>query len=171
MERFLNIIKQHAGALDQGVSQPRFGTVTSVDPATATAKITLQPEGVLTGWLPVLSPWIGAGWGLYCPPSPGDQVLVVAQEGDAEHGLIIGRAFSNTQAPPAASVGEFWLMHKSGSFIKLQNDGTIQMQGDLHVAGDVYDRQGSLSGLRRHYDSHTHVDSRGGTTSTTSQTD
>ena len=171
MERFLNIIKQHAGALDQGGSQPRFGTVTSVDPATATAKVTLQPEGVLTGWLPVLSPWVGAGWGLHCPPSPGDQVLVVAQEGDSEHGLIIGRAYSNTQAPPAAPAGEFWLVHKSGSFIKLLNDGTIQMHGDLHVAGDVYDRHGSLSGLRGHYDSHTHVDSRGGTTSTANQTD
>jgi uncharacterized protein involved in type VI secretion and phage assembly len=171
MERFLNIIKQHAGALDQGGSQPRFGTVTSVDPATATAKVTLQPEGVLTGWLPVLSPWVGAGWGLHCPPSPGDQVLVVAQEGDAEHGLIVGRAFSNTQTPPAAPAGEFWLVHQSGSFIKLQNDGTIQMQGDLRVAGDIYDRQGSLSRLRGHFDAHTHVDSRGGTTSTANQKD
>jgi uncharacterized protein involved in type VI secretion and phage assembly len=171
MERFINIIKQHAGALDPASSQPRFGTVTSVDAETATAKVTLQPEGVLTGWLPVLSPWVGSGWGLYCPPSPGDQVLVVAQEGDSEHGIIIGRAFSNTQIPPAAPVGEFWLVHKSGSFIKLQNDGTIQVRGDLHVAGDVYDRQGSLSRLRSHYDGHTHVDSRGGTTSTASQTD
>jgi uncharacterized protein involved in type VI secretion and phage assembly len=171
MERFINIIKQHAGALDQADSQPRFGTVTSVDPGTATAKVTLQPEGVLTGWLPVLSPWAGSGWGLYCPPSPGDQVLVVAQEGDSEHGLIIGSAFSNAQPPPAAPVGEFWLVHKSGSFIKLQNDGTIQVGGDLHVAGDVYDRQGSLSRLRSRYDGHTHVDSRGGTTSTASQTD
>ena len=171
MERFLNIIKQHAGALDQGGSQPRFGTVTSVDPATATAKVTLQPEGVLTGWLPVLSPWVGSGWGMYCPPPPGDQVLVVAQEGEAEHGLIIGRAFSNVQVPPAVPVGEFWLMHKSGTFIKLQNDGTVQVQGDLHVVGDIYDRQGSLSRLRGHYDGHTHSDSRGGMTSVPNQTD
>jgi Type VI secretion system/phage-baseplate injector OB domain len=171
MERFLNIIKQHAGALDQGSGQPRFGIVTSVNPSTATAKVTLQPEGVLTGWLPVLSPWVGAGWGMYCPPSPGDQVLVVAQEGEAEHGLIIGRAFSNMHVPPDAPVGEFWLMHKSGSFIKLQNDGTIQVQGDLHVAGDIYDRQGPLSRLRGHYNGHTHADSRGGITSTPNKAD
>ena len=171
MERFLNAIKQHAGALDQGASQPRFGVVTSVDPSTATAKVTLQPEGVLTGWLPVLSPWVGSGWGMCCPPSPGDQVLVIAQEGEAEHGLIIGRAFSSSQAPPAVPVGECWLVHKSGSCIKLQNDGTIQVQGDLHVAGDVYDRQGSLSRLRVHYNGHTHSDSRGGTTSAPKQTD
>ena len=133
MERILNIIKQHAGALDQGGSQPRFATVTSVNPAAATAKVTLQPEGVLSGWLPVLSPWIGAGWGMCCPPSPGDQVLVMAQEGDAEHGIIIGRAYSNTQTPLATTSANFGWSTSSGSFIKLSNDGTIQMHGDLHV--------------------------------------
>ncbi len=55
MERLLNVIKQHAGGLDQGGGQPRFGIVTSVNPAAATARVTLQPEGVLSGWLPVLS--------------------------------------------------------------------------------------------------------------------
>src|ERR1700761_1889383 len=105
MERLLNIIKQHAGAMDQGGSQPRFATVTSVNPSAATAKVSLQPEGVLSGWLPVLSPWIGAGWGMCCPPSPGDQVLVVAQEGDAEHGIIVGRAFSSGQSAPDTPVG------------------------------------------------------------------
>ena len=63
MEQLLNIMKQHAGALDQGSSQPRFATVTSVNPTAATVRVTLQPEGVLSGWLPVLSPWIGAGMG------------------------------------------------------------------------------------------------------------
>ena len=104
-----------------------------------------------------------------CPPSPGDQVLVLAQEGDAEHGMIVGRAFSNTQATPAAPVGELWLVHGSGSFIKLQNDGTIQVHGDLHVSGDVYDKQGPLSRLRNHYNIHTH--SPNGASSTTSQPD
>ena len=164
VERFLNIIKQRAGALDQSSAQPRFGTVTSVDPTMATARVTLQPENVLSGWLPVLSPWVGSGWGMYCPPSPGDQVLVLAQEGDAEHGIIVGRAFSTTHMPPNAPVGELWFVHSSGSFVKLQNDGTIRVQGDLHVSGDVYDRQGPLSRLRSHYDAHNHTDSGGGST-------
>jgi hypothetical protein len=171
MERLLNIIKQHAGALDQGGSQPRFATVTSVNPEAATVRVTLQPEGVLTGWLPVLSPWIGAGWGMYAPPSPGDQVLVLAQEGEAEHGVIIGCAFSSAQTPPTTPVGELWLVHCAGSFIKLRNDGTIQMQGDLHVDGDIFDRQGSLSRLRGHYNGHTHSDSRGSTTTIANASD
>jgi phage baseplate assembly protein gpV len=156
MERFINAMKAQAGALDQAQGQARFGLVASVDPAAATARVTLQPEGVLTGWLPVLSPWIGAGWGMSCPPSPGDQVLVLAQEGDAEHGVIVGRAFSDARPAPAAPAGELWLVHQSGSFIKLVADGTVRVQGDLHVNGDVYDRSGSLDRLRRHYDVHTH---------------
>lgn len=163
MDRFINTLKVQAGALDQSQAQPRFAIVTSVNPATATARVTLQPEAVLTGWLPVLSPWTGPGWGLSCPPSPGDQVMVLSQEGDAEHGVIIGRAFSSAATPPLATSGEFWLVHASGSFLKLLNDGTIQIHGnvfvnggDLHVAGDVYDGHGKLSDLRAHYNSHTH---------------
>ena len=104
MERFLNAIKTHADALVQTQAQPRFGTITSVDPNTGTARLTLQPEGVLSGWLPVLSPWVGPGWGMICPPAPGDQVLVLAQEGAAEHGVIVGRIFSvNSVLQPAPS--------------------------------------------------------------------
>ena len=146
MERLLNIIKSHAGALDCGGGQPRFGVVTSLDTNSACARVTLQPEGVLSGWLPILSPWVGAGWGLVCsPPSPGDQVMVLAQEGNAEHGVIIGAAFSTTQLPPVAPSANFGSCIASGSFIKLQNDGTIQISGDLHVSGDVYDSHGPMS--------------------------
>ena len=70
MDRFLNAVKSQAGALAHGLGQPRFGIVTSVDPQNATARVLIQPEAVLSGWLPVLSPWIGSGWGMSCPPSP-----------------------------------------------------------------------------------------------------
>jgi hypothetical protein len=171
LDRFINAVKGHAGALDQGQGQPRFATVASFDPQTYTARVTLQPEGVLSGWLPVLASWIGGGWGMVAPPAPGDQVLVIPQEGQAEHGVIVGRAFSDQAQPPQCNAGELLLMHKSGSFLKLASDGTVQVKGDLHVAGDVYDKLGSLSRLRTHYDGHTHVDSRGGTTSTPNQQD
>jgi phage gp45-like len=156
MDRFLNALKGQGANQDQAAGAPRFGIVTSVDPSTATARVTLQPESVLTGWLPLLTPWVGNGWGLVCPPSPGDQVLVIPQEGDAEHGLILAGTWSAQTAPPPAPSGEFWLVHKSGSFLKLQNDGTIQIKGDLHVAGDIYDSHGALSALRGHYNGHAH---------------
>ncbi len=167
MDRLMNALKGQGASQDQAAGAARFGIVSSVNPDTATARVMLQPEGVLTGWLPLLTPWVGNGWGLVCPPSPGDQVLVIPQEGDAEQGLILGTTWSQQTVPPAAPAGEFWLVHKSGSFLKLQNDGTVQIKGDLHVAGDVYDSHGPLSGLRAHYNEHVHPPQ----TNTTSQPD
>ena len=163
MDQFLNIIKAHAARLDQATAQPRLGVVTSVDPSTSTARVTIQPEGVLSGWLPVASPWVGANWGLVCPPTPGDQVVVLWQEGDAENGIVIGRLWSNVAPAPNAACGEMWLVHKQGSFIKLLSDGSISShaatwnhQGDFRVSGNIYDNHGSLDQLRTHYNGHAH---------------
>jgi phage baseplate assembly protein gpV len=120
------------------------------------ARVLIQPDGVLSGWLPVLTQWVGSGWGMICPLTPGDQVVLVPQQGDAEQGVIIGRSFSNKQMPPVVPGGEFWLVHQSGSFLKLCNDGTIRISGDLHVLGDVYDGHGSIAQLRTTYNSHVH---------------
>ena len=71
MEGLFNAIRAQ-GALQDGQSgQARCGIVQSFDPATYCAKVTLQPENVLTGWLPIATAWVGAGWGLAAPPSPG----------------------------------------------------------------------------------------------------
>jgi uncharacterized protein involved in type VI secretion and phage assembly len=161
----INALKSHASDLYQTGGQVKFGTVASVDYQTSMARVQIQPDGVLSGWLPILSQWVGNGWGLVCPPNPGDQVLLIPQEGDIEQGIIIGRAFSNSQSSPNAPANEFWLVHQTGSFLKLCNDGTIRVNGDLHVQGDVYDRTGALSVLRTAYDSHTHQIPNSGTTS------
>ena len=163
MDTLLNILRGHAAQLDQGWAHPRVAVVTSVDPSTYSARVTIQPENVLSGWLPVASPWVGAGWGMVCAPTPGDQVIVVWQDGDAEQGLILGRFWSTQSQRPSAPSGELWLQHKTGSFIKLHNDGSIESSatswlhtGPLRVAGDVYDEHGSMAQLRGHYNEHVH---------------
>lgn len=171
IDRLVNAIKSHAASLDQSSGQAKFGTVSSVNSQNATARVLIQPEGVLSGWLPVLSQWVGSGWGMVSTPLPGDQVLLVPQDGDAEQGVIIGRSFSTKQMPPVVPGGEFWLVHQSGSFIKLCNDGTVRINGDLHVLGDVFDRHGSVADLRGHYNSHTHTISSNGTTSVPAPSD
>ena len=171
MHRFLNGLKAQSGAQDLAGGRPRFGTVVSVDPQRHAAKVVLQPEGVVTGWLPVLSPWVGAGWGMCVPPMQGQQVLVLPQDGEAEHGVIVGGAWSDASATPGAPVGELWIVHQSGSFIKLVADGTVRVNGDLHVNGDVYDRHGSMDRLRGNYNLHTHPDPQGGSVGSTSNPD
>lgn len=163
MDRFLNLIKGDAARMDQGRAQPRLALVSSVDTATCTARVLIQPEGVLSGWLPVAAPWAGNGWGLAAPPIPGDQVVIVWQEGDAEHGIVLARLWSDVASPSAAASGELWLVHASGSTVKLLNDGTIQSSaptwqhhGNFSVTGDVSDGHGTLAALRAHYNEHTH---------------
>lgn len=174
MNYFWNMVKAHAGGLDGLAGVARFGLVSSFDPSAYAARVLIQPENVLSGWLPIVSAWVGAGWGLAAPLTPGAQVLVIAQEGDAEQGGIIGAVWSTVDQPMAAPAGELWLQHQSGSFVKLHNDGTIALQapvvkvtGNLVVTGDISDQNGghgTMGGLRSAYDAHTHAVPQGGET-------
>lgn len=192
MEAFLNAIKRTAAGMDAQYAQPRFALVASVDPVNYAAKVLLQPEGVLSGWLPILTQWVGAGWGLVAPPQPGDQVLVLAHLGQADHGVIIGRAYSLSDPAPAAPAGELWLVHATGSFLKLHNDGTIEghasqwnltgnmvLTGNLDVIGniqateDITDQSGThgtLANFRTIYDEHVHNGVQGGLQTTQTPT-
>ncbi len=172
MDQFWNLVKAHAAGLDGLGGVARFGLVSSFDPSAYAARVLIQPENVLSGWLPILAAWVGAGWGLAAPLTPGAQVLVIAQEGDAEQGVIVGAVWSAVDTPPAAPAGELWLQHQSGSFLKLHNDGTIALQvsvvniaGSLVVSGDISDQNGAhgtLATLRNAHDVHTHADPQGG---------
>jgi phage baseplate assembly protein V len=156
VDDFFDSLAGRSGLVHRTMAQARMGTVVSSNSRTATAKVLLQPERVLTGWLPVLTQWAGSGWGMACPPSPGDQVLVIPQEGDPQLGLIIGRLYSNLIRAPDAEPGEMTFSHQSGCSIRLLNSGMISINGDLHVSGDVYDSYGSLSRLRNDYNAHIH---------------
>ena len=164
MDRFLNALKAQSAALDRAQGQTRFAVVASADAARHAVRVRLQPENVLSGWLPVASPWVGAGWGIFCLPSPGQQVLVLAQEGEAEHGVVVGGCFSDRHAAPAGVVGELVLRHASGAALRLSNDGTVRVDGDLHVSGRVFDGHGALDTLRGHYNQHVHPGAPGAPT-------
>jgi phage baseplate assembly protein gpV len=174
MDRFWNVVKAYASGIDGLAGVARFGLVSSFDPVAYAARVLVQPENVLSGWLPIMSAWVGAGWGIAAPLTPGDQVLVLAQEGDAEHGVILGCVWSAVDKPMATPSGELWLQHQSGSSLKLLNDGTIALQapvvsvmGDLLVSGDISDQNGAngvLAALRDAHNVHIHADPQGGTT-------
>lgn len=170
MDALRNAIRREAQALDRLMGHPRYGVVESYNPSDGTARITIQPDGTLSGWLPVAVHWLGNGWGMMCPPSPGDQVIVAPQGGDPEDLVVLGRVFSaqGGVTPPATPSGEFWIVHQSGSFVKLLNDGTISSKGtwahdgDFRASGEVYRGYGGAdqAGLG----THTHPDPQGGTT-------
>ena len=120
-------------------AKARVGLVDSYDPTNHSAKVRFQPEDVLSGWLPIGSPSAGSGGGAAFAPSIGDQVVVHPLEGAKQAGVIGERLYSNADRPPAAPAGEFWFINpKSGSLLKIANDGSITLtsnQGQTLTVG------------------------------------
>lgn len=136
MNQIQNIMRREAGQVQNTKAFPRRGIVTSYDPNRYAAKVRIQPEDVETGFLPIGTPWVGNGWGLLCPPTSGDEVDVHFQEGGKNAAYITLRFYGDAALPPGvAPSGEFWLVHKSGGFLKLTNDGKVSLNG--HVEADI----------------------------------
>jgi phage baseplate assembly protein V len=175
----------------------RPGLVTSYDPATNCVKVQWQPDGTLSGWLPVASHAASNGWGIWSPPNMGDEVIVEHLQGDHNSGIVIGTKH-NTKTPMGSAPntiagsnqvpqqGEIVLVNKNGATIRLASDGSIYIKaininidGILTVSGniigqqDVSDKHGSLERLRANYDGHQHsgVSTGNGLTGTTSLND
>ena len=198
MRALMNAMRAQADMASSGRASVRLAIVSSYDPGNYCAKVRIQPEDTETGWLPVVSHWVGNGWGLFAPPTPGDLVEVQFQEDDIEAGFVCQRFYNDTDRPLSVQSGEFWLVHKSGSFLKFHNDGTVELNaagtltstapqwnhtGPVHITGnvtvsqnitagqDIYDRngtKGTLQHIRDNYNAHTHSDPQGGATSTPS---
>jgi phage baseplate assembly protein V len=159
-------VRQEAGRVMPKIA--KAGIVSSYNPDSYTARVLLQPEGLDTGWIPIASQWIGNGWGLMVPPTPGDQVEVVFSDGNLGNGVIVGRLFSDKQLPPKVDSGELWLVHQTGSAFKLTNDGKVLLHGNDEVAVDstvgvhLGDTGGALrklidERLKQVFDAHTHT--------------
>lgn len=133
MEGISNIMRREAARVAGQIALTRVGIVTAYDPGSYSAKALIQPEDTETGWLPIGSPWVGNGFGLFAAPKVGDVVEVRFQEGGKQAGIIGLRHFGDRLRPLPVPAGEFWLRHQSGSFLKFKNDGSVE----VHAAGNL----------------------------------
>jgi phage gp45-like len=175
-----------ADRLAQGIAKPRLGTVSGYDPGTYMVKVQLQPEGIETGWLPLGSPGVGNGFGIFAGPGIGDQVEVQFPDGDLSSGVVSMRFYSDVARPVSVPSGEVWIVHQSGSFLKFHNDGsiefkaaagasytatghafhgpvtmdqTLQVTQTIIAGGNISDQngaKGTVQKIRDQYDTHTH---------------
>lgn len=139
MDALLDAFKIGTGGQIDARGSFRVGIVKSVNADSYTVKCETQPEGVMTGWLPVFSLWVGNGWGISCLPPPGTQVLIAATHADMENAVVIGGLYSNADRPPTTPrVGEFGLRHSTGTFLRFANDGKVHAKAEYFVLeGDV----------------------------------
>lgn len=125
MKVITNAMRLQAARQSKVRRETEVGTVTSYDPSNYAVRVTLQVDGTLTGWMPLASPWIGNGWGMFAAPSIGDMVSVEFFGGALEAGFVEGRLFNDDDRPLAVPSGEFWLVHQSGSFLKFTDKGDV----------------------------------------------
>lgn len=200
-EDLMNAVMRRVERVVASTAQDRHATVASVNPNNHSVRVLIQPEGILTGWIPCGSVAVGPA-SMVCPPSPGDQVLVSPAEGDADSWRVTSRVFDTSSPPQGGPVtqqpvqpGELGLFTAAG-YLHMTADGKVWLGTDLHVkqdlyvgrnifveggmtalgtngSGDIADRHGTLDRLRGAYDGHSHpgVVQGGGHTGTTSTPD
>jgi phage baseplate assembly protein V len=135
MKQLLNIVKLHAIQAVNTRAFTKLGNIVGYDPGMYAVKVAIQPGGNQTGWIPLLTPWAGNGWGMFCAPNLGDMVEVQFQEGDYDAPISCMRFFTDTNRPLKVPAGEFWLVHSTGSMLKFTNDGkvTFTSNTDMNV--------------------------------------
>ena len=148
MSDWLETVKLHAATQVGALGQPRHAVVTSVDAVSHAVKVTIQPEGLESGWIPD-GAIAASGLRIACPAEIGTQVLVVPVEGDAEHPVVVARLFDVTVMPAsspatgrAVQPGELGIFLDGGSYVHLTKEslflkGAVVLDGTLTVSGDV----------------------------------
>lgn len=124
----------------------RLGTVETVDLAQATC--TVRVGDMVTGDIPWIAPRAGSAR-IWCPPSIGEQVLLICPEGDMLAGMALGGLFFDARPAPA-STDSFHAAFDDGAWIdyepvhhtltvNLPNGGTaaIYAPGGLTITGPV----------------------------------
>jgi phage baseplate assembly protein gpV len=169
-DQIINMVKLHSSKINESYGSVKYARLKEYDPEHCIAKVAWYDpnednyEKLISGWLPIIVPFIGKGddtqadggeaWGFVAPPNIGQPVVVLSQHGDFNNGLIIGGSYSSKSPVPkvdgkATEDGEFLIMHKKGSYIKLWNDGDISIftkhdlnlhidhNGNVHILGDL----------------------------------
>lgn len=165
-QRQANMMRLQAAMHAGRIGKPRFGTITSYDPDEHAIKVMIQPEEIETGWCTVLVALAGTGWGVYFGPAIGDQAVLLFQENDHEVGWCVGYLPNDEDRPPRVLSGEIFMIHKTGSYVKLKEDGKVYSKGewlhdgDFKATGDILDRSGSNTAtvemLRDAHNGHNH---------------
>jgi phage baseplate assembly protein V len=128
----MNQMKIMAHGIASRIGAGRWGTVTNTRKTDTgyEVRVQLQPEQVLTGWLPVLSHMVGNGWGIVAPPTLNSQAFILPDGGRADHGVVVGLGYSTEDMPPQpgntpVSEGQFALVHKNGSYLLFNDDDVV----------------------------------------------
>lgn len=116
---------------------PRTGTITSYDPSNGVVKVAIQPEGRESNWMKLDCPGVGNGWGVQIGPQIGDEVTVSFDSSDPNLGKVTARHTNSLNLPMPVPSGEIWAVHKSGSLLKFNSNGTVTLHSGVAINYDA----------------------------------
>lgn len=131
---FANSMRQQGNS---DMTGPRTGTITSYDKDNGVVKVAIQPEGRETNWIKLDSPGVGNGWGVQIGPQIGDEVTVSFDSSDPNLGKVTARHTNSLNLPMPVPSGEIWMVHKSGSLLKFNTDGTVTLHSATSISYDA----------------------------------
>lgn len=135
---FANSMRQQGNS---DMTGPRTGTITSYDKDNGVVKVAIQPEGRETNWIKLDSPGVGNGWGVQIGPQIGDEVTVSFDSSDPNLGKVTARHTNSLNLPMPVPSGEIWMVHKSGSLLKFNTDGTVTLHSAVAISYDAPSHQ------------------------------
>ncbi len=134
----------HAAAQQSGsplTAIPAF--VASYDPSQHAVRCIIAPwvnagysQSQMTGWVPLMTPWMGNGWGMQIAPfggatqdnpAQGEQIMLLVVNASNGSYIAGGYLYSSRSSPPntALGAGEAVLQHETGSKLYFQSDGSV----------------------------------------------
>jgi phage baseplate assembly protein V len=103
----------------------KYGQISAYNPNDYTVKVLIMPTLKETGFIPLGAAWVGNGFGAVFGPAIGDSVRLDFVDGRVEVSLVGARFFNNAARPPVVQSGQAAIVDSKGSYVKLNNDGTI----------------------------------------------
>lgn len=150
----------------------RPGTVSFVDHVSA--RVRVLSGGLLTGWLPWLETRAG-NVRTWCPPSVGEQCVVISPGGDLAAGWVLVGSASQDHPPPSQSASVHHTRYPDGTVVEYDHathglsitlaaggsarltaehihiTGSVAIEGPVSITGDSLTHNGTNVG-----DTHTH---------------
>ena len=162
----------------------RFGTVTSINPLTARARVQFAEDGMNSYWLAVLQNKTFKDK-FYSMPAVGEQVACLMDQ-NSEDGVILGAIYTTEDTPIIETEKQVSANFEDGTFANVDketqtltlsfpnihlignitHEGTLSNSAGITSSADITDKKSSMQAMRNTYNNHTHPDKNQKTTST-----
>lgn len=121
----IDYIKRVVSEFMANFTSTKYGQISAYNPDNYTVKVMLMPTMQETGFVPLSAPWVGNNFGAVFGPAIGDSVRLDFVDGRVEATVVGGRFFNNSALPPVVQSGQAAIVDSKGSYVKLNNDGTV----------------------------------------------